>query len=256
MTMKLVSSIALVLGAGSMLAACDIQQPTAGCIVQDSASWAATYELKANQPTCTTPAPVGELVGVYKFTTPEKENSTLLTLRPAGLASRGGRDTTTEPSAQTASGALAEEPDAEFFCSAPTMSEARVDTRASTSGDKTQISYTFSNVKVYSNPRAPGTQLKADLVYNRDGCPAEYTMNAMWPARGCDVAELEKPEADRDPAALCGSGSLINPDFKVRCETRMPNLVVRGFTPEGTPILWPGTCVLDAPVPAFIEEQK
>jgi hypothetical protein len=253
MTTKLVSSMALILGTGAVLAGCDIQQPSAGCIVQDSASWATTYEVKENQPTCATPPPVGELVGVYKFTTPEKENSTLLTLRPQGLASRGGRDTTTEPSAQTAIGALAEEPDAEFFCSAPTMSEAMVDTRASTSGDKTLINYAFSNVKVYSNPAAPGTQLKADLTYTRDGCAAQYSVNSMWPARGCDMAEMEKPEAQRDPAALCGAGSLINPEFDVRCEMRMPNLVVRTFDADGNPIFWPGTCVLAKPVPSFKE---
>jgi hypothetical protein len=230
MTMKLVSSIALVIGAGSMLAACNIQQPTAGCIVQDSASWIATYTKKEGQPTCAKPAPVGELVGVFKFSDPEKENSNLLTLRPAGLASRGARDPG-DTTLQTASGALPSEPDSEFFCTAAAMSDASVTAASSSTEDATQITYKFSKVQVYSNPRAPGTQMKADLAYTRDGCTAEYQMNAMWPAIACDPA-------DTDPAHNCGPGSFINPDFKVKCHETLK------------------ICVLDGEVPAFKEEQK
>jgi len=237
MTMKLVSSMALILSTGALLAGCDIQQPSAGCIVQDSTSWIATYSIKENQPTCPTTLPVGETVGVFKFTDPNKENSTILTLRPNGLASRAPRDPG-DPSLQTAKGALSAEPDTEHFCTAATLSDAMVDTTASATGDKTQIMYKFSNVKVYSHPRAPGTQLKADVTYTRDACTAEYKMNAMWPARPCDPDELAKPENERDLSVLCGPGSFINPDFKVKCHETLH------------------ICVLDGDVPAFKSTQN
>jgi hypothetical protein len=233
MTMKRVSSVVAVLGVGGMLTACNIEQPSAGCVVQDSASWIAKYELKEGQPTCAKAAPAGELVGVFKFVNPENDTAKL-TLRPAGLASRGTRDNgaTTQ---QTAIGNLTTEPDANDFCSASQMSEATVNAVSSASEDATQIAYQYSNVKVYSHPRAPGTQLKADLTYTRDGCTAEYTVNAMWPARGCDPA-------DPEPSHNCGTGSFINPDFDVVCDTTVK------ISAD-----WPGTCVVRKPVPSFKE---
>jgi hypothetical protein len=231
MTMKLVSSMALILGTGALLTACDIEQPSAGCIVQDSTSWIATYTIKENQPTCATTLPAGETVGVFKFTDPSKPDSTpLLTLRPNGLASRATRDPG-DPANQTARGSLSAEPDSEYFCTAQTMSEATVDTTTSTTGDKTQIKYAFSNVQVYSHPAAPGTQMRADVTYTRDACTAVYKMNAMWPARPCDPDELAKPENERDLSLLCGPGSLINPDFKVKCHEDLHICVVDGDVP-------------------------
>jgi hypothetical protein len=234
MTMKRVSSVMAVLGAGVMLAACSMEQPSAGCVVQDSASWIAKYELKTGQPTCAKAAPTGELVGVFKFVNPE-DDTAKLTFRPDGLASRGARDSG-ESTLQTAIGNLSAEADAEDFCAVPQMSEAKVNAASEPNvEDATQISYKFANVKVYSHPRAPGTQFKADLTYTRDGCIAEYTVNAMWPARGCDPASA-------DTSLNCGAGSLINPDFDVVCDTTVK-----------ISSKLPGTCVLKKSVPSFKE---
>jgi hypothetical protein len=232
MTMKRVSTVVAVLGAGVLVTACDIQQPSAGCVVQDSASWIAKYDLKAGQPTCAKPLPSGELVGVFKFRDPTKENSNILTLRPAGLASRGARDAGDQIN-QTAIGSLAEEPDTNDFCKAADLGVASVSAVSSSSEDATQISYKFTNVNVYSAPRAPGTQMQADLSFTRDGCTAEYTMRAMWPARPCD------PD-DAEPSHNCGAGSLINPDLDVVCDTTVK------ISAD-----WPGTCVLKGQVPSF-----
>ena len=62
MTMKHISSVVAVLGIGSLLSACDVQQPSAGCVVQDSTSWIAKYDLKEGQPTCARPLPAGETI--------------------------------------------------------------------------------------------------------------------------------------------------------------------------------------------------
>ncbi|WP_239014469.1 hypothetical protein [Archangium violaceum] len=227
--MKRVSTVVAVLGAGLLVTACDIEQPSAGCVVQDSINWIARYDLKEGQPTCVRPLPPGELVGVFKYRDPNKENSNVLALRPAGLASRGARDTSSDQSKQTAIGSLGSEVDANDFCKAETLSEASVAAASSDTEDATQISYKFSNVEVYSAPRAPGTQLRADLTYTRDGCTAEYEVHAMWPARPCDPAHPE------EPALNCGKGSLINPDMAVTCH---PTLKL---------------CVLAKDVPSFVD---
>lgn len=213
MTMKHISTVVAVLGLGSLLSGCDVQQPSAGCVVQDSASWIAKYDLKEGQPACAKPLAAGETVGVFKYTDPMQANSTIIALRPNGLASRGSRDPGDQRN-QTAVGSLGEQPDENDFCTATELGEATVTAAPKTTApveDETRISYKFKDVKVYTNPRAPGTQLKADLTYTRDGCTAEYAVRAMWPAIACD------PE-DEDPAHNCGPGSFINPDMAVTCD--------------------------------------
>ncbi|WNG49912.1 hypothetical protein F0U60_41685 [Archangium minus] len=209
MTMKRVSTVVAVLGAGLLVTACDIEQPSAGCVVQDSTSWIARYDVKEGQPTCAQPPPAGELVGVFKYRDPNKEDSNVLAMRPAGLASRGSRDPGDQKQ-QTAVGSLGSEVDANDFCKAASLSEASVAAASSATEDATQISYKFSNVEVYTAPRAPGTQLRADLSYTRDGCTTEVKVHAMWPAIGCTPG-------DADPAHNCGKGSKINPDMAVTC---------------------------------------
>lgn len=210
MTMKRVSTVVAVLGAGLLVTACDIEQPSAGCVVQDSQSWIARYDVVGGDETCARPPPAGERIGVFKYRDPNKEDSNVLALRPEGLASRGDRDDVSSQSQQTAVGHLGSEPDANDFCKAETLSEASVSAESTDKEDATQISYKFSNVEVYSAPRAPGTQLRADLTYVRDGCTKQIKVHAMWPAVGCTPGSSE-------PALNCGEGSHINPDMAVTC---------------------------------------
>lgn len=221
MTKNILKTALLVLGAGSLVTGCDLEQPEAPCFVQDHPSWAVKYDpvdapKDANNAACTVVAPTAELLGVFKFVNPDT-GATLLTLRPAGLVSRSLRDNTNPPSAQTATSSLATEPDAEDFCLAPEFSTAMVDaaavpaTATAPAVAATKVTYEFSNVRVYSAPSAPGTQLTGELKYTRDGCTSTYIARALWPAVGCDP-ESELPEEN------CGEGSGLNPDFAAACD--------------------------------------
>jgi hypothetical protein len=271
MIKNIVSVAAAVLGAGALLTGCNFDQPGAGCIVQDAsfANWVAQYELvpDAANPistTCQTKLVKGigasydkdgEVVGVFKFTDPEKEGSTVLTIRPRALYTRAALDPNDgDPSkgewAQTAVGSLADEPDAQNFCSTSNWKVAKVEPRPAGQvrpevPPTTTISYEFSNVKLYAAPDAPGTQLSGDLKYTRDECSANYKVRAIWPAVPCN------PDSTRE-SEKCGTGSGINPNFAVKCDTsfRISNAV----DDDGN-LLFPGTCVASKDIPAFKAEE-
>lgn len=222
MIKNIVSVTAAVLGAGALLAGCNFEQPSAGCIVQDAsfANWYAKYDLKEGQnlsSECLAKSIKGENVGVFKFTDPEKAGSAVLTIRPQGLYSRATRDPG-DPYAQNAVGKLADEPDATNFCAANDFSLATVNAAESSSEAATSISYQFSGVKVYAAPAAPGTQLSGDLTYTRDGCTIEYKVRAIWPSVACN------PDSS-NPAENCGDGSGINPEFAVTCDPELKRCV-------------------------------
>jgi hypothetical protein len=233
MTKNIVSVAAAVLGAGMLMTGCNFDQPSFGCIVQDAsfANWFAKYDLKEGQnitSECQAKVLSGETIGVFKFTDPEKANSSVLTIRPRGLYSRATRDPG-DPYLQTATGKLTDDTDAQDFCSATDFSAATVNAGPKTSNPPeaaTSITYQFANVKVYSAPDAPGTQLTGDLTYTQDGCTAQYTVRAVWPATPCDPTSAK-------PADLCGEGSGINPDFAVECDADL------------------GMCVPSKPIPSF-----
>lgn len=97
----------------------------------------------------------------------------------------------------------------------------------------TDLSYKWSNVQVYVTAAAPGTQFKADVTIELDGCAAEYTAVGMWPAVDCtDYAgtgaaddNFCNPEPDPESGRIIGSG--INPDFgPVKCDTSVNVLPV------------------------------
>lgn len=126
------------------------------------------------------------------------------------------------PSVATAESPFQEEPEADGFCStqgftkaaAVSALEVRNERDDSLLAEAQDVSYGYSNVKVYSDPTAPGTQLSGTFTYTVNGCTAEYDMVAMWPAVGCD------PDSDK-PADNCGEGSGINPDFDVVCDAEL-----------------------------------
>lgn len=230
MTMKIVSAAAVLIGAGSLLAGCSFEQPSAGCISQDATNWQTAYTLDESSITvdatstktlaeCTTTlkALQGETLGVFKFVDPNNRSDAKLALRPNGLASRAGRDPG-DPYASNAVGKMTTEPDANDFCTATGFNAAVVNdpgreanpTTGTTAIAATKISYKFDNVAVYAAPNAPGTQLKGDLEYNRDGCFAKYKVAGVWPSVGC-VPGSEKPKEN------CGEGSGANPDLALKC---------------------------------------
>jgi hypothetical protein len=234
MTKNIVSVAAALLGAGVLVTGCNFDQPEAGCIVQDAsfANWYAKYDLKTDEPIvagCESTLLKGEPLGVFKFVNPEQAGEAKLTIRPFGLGSRATRDPG-DPYLQTAIGSLADDP-VDSFCAATDFSEASVNAGPKTSAPPeaaTTISYRFENVRVYSAPRAPGTQLKGELTYTRDGCTSKYFVRAIWPSVSCDPTS-------NVPADNCGEGSGVNPDFNVKCDEELKRCVPVGDIPAFKP---------------------
>jgi len=195
------------LGLAAVLgASCDTAQPPIGCPVQ-SLEWSATYRPK---PGNTCPVKAGEMLGVQKFSTPERNER--LSIKPQTLADidLDGRDTSRVPYSL---GELAKESDTEGFCAATNMAVAEKHAPADGDLPPADIVYRWSNVRVLAIPRAPGTQMVADLEYTEDGCTARYEVWAMWPG---DV-ECDNGEGQPDDS-LCASAGSINPDFATVCE--------------------------------------
>ena len=240
MTKNILKTALVVLSAGSVMTGCDFEQPEAPCFVQDATNWIVKYDRideprDTNGAACTVVAPKAELLGVYKFTDPDNRANSKIALRPQGLASRGLADTTNDQAEQTAMGSFASEKDAEEFCSGTNFERAFVQTTGATA---TNISYQFENVRVYSAPSAPGTQLKGELTYTRDGCTSKYVVSAMWPAVGCIIGST-------DAADNCGAGSGLNPDFAATCLDGI--VCVTGGT---------ACCVPEKAIPSFRETEE
>ncbi|MCP3138858.1 hypothetical protein [Pyxidicoccus xibeiensis] len=261
MTKNILKTTLVVLAAGSMLAGCDLEQPEAPCFVQDAGNWYAKYDLVSEPRTaagaaCTVVPPIAERLGIYKFVDPEKPNEPIITIRPAGLAGLGARDS--GPSTrQTATGQLATEPDADDFCSGSNFSVATVDAAvvpavpdnpATTANEArpavpaTTITYEFSNVRVYSAPSSPGTQMTGELKYTRDGCTSTYVIRAIWPAAACIQGTTE-------PATNCGNGSGLNPDFAAECAP----IANCGLTQRQIDDGYNGCCVASKTIPSFVD---
>ncbi|HEX8698873.1 MAG TPA: hypothetical protein VF815_08550 [Myxococcaceae bacterium] len=243
-------TVAVGWGLAALLSGCQFEQPQAGCVVQDATfrTWYAKYELKEGHtvpPACEGVLLRGEPLGVFKFTDPYEPGSAILTLRPQGLYGRASRDPGEEPFAQTAVAKLADEPGGDNFCTTEAWAAASVNAEAgsfvapgaveSQEETATQITYEYDQVRVYSAPDAPGTQLTGELTYTRDGCSAQYTFQAIWPAVPCNPASP-------NPSEKCGAGSSINPQFAVVCDTSVQ------LFPE-----YPGVCVAQKPIPSFKE---
>jgi hypothetical protein len=265
MTKNIIKTALVVVSAGSLLAGCDFEQPEAGCIVQDAGNWYAKYDQVqaprlADGTACTAVPPVAERLGVYKFVNPDANNATTLTIRPAGLANLGARDAA-PPSQQTAIGSLATEPDAEQFCGAPTLSVASVNAalvpavadnpatpanEAAAEIPATTVAYEFSNIRVYSAPATPGTQLTGELKYTKDGCTSTYIVRAMWPARPC-------LPGSEDPALQCREGSGLNPDFAAECIPRTGSAMNCDLTTAMIAAGY-GCCVPSKAIPSFRDD--
>ena len=133
-------------------------------------------------------------------------------------------------------------PDDDDVCTVPKLSDARQTLpqftyvppkdkptdppKSPVSVDAGDITYAWSNIRLYVTAALPGTQLVGDLTYTKNGCTASYDVLALWPSVSCDNGKgqpdpsLCDPEAD--PAAGRATGSGINPDIyaenRVKCD--------------------------------------
>ncbi|WP_223642824.1 hypothetical protein [Corallococcus sp. EGB] len=262
MRKSILSSLVMLTAAGS-LTACDVEQPTPGCIVQDATAgaWWAKYDVvtpptgtKTGGGTCgaTEALEVGDNLGVWKFADP-KTGSNILVVRPQYMARLGSADANNTFDSLQVTGNLSADT-TDDFCLAPDFNTATVN--PTTAGVTSNITYTLKNVKVYSSPSSPGTQMTGEVTFVRNGCTSTYVMRAVWPATPCD------PRVDQTDAELgfanCGSGSGINPDFSVECEA-VPKRFWTGrfLTPEEQELEdWPadyneGKCIPSKAIPSF-----
>jgi hypothetical protein len=214
MSKRIVTAVALI-GAAGVISGCSLDQPSAGCIVQDSTDypWQAVYVLKSGDATKSCGQLKGEALGVWKYVEFDKGANEQLTkkraylgIRPEGLAKRfepvvyedevlnadgtvkigddgepemeeitvevveGARDNNyaVAKAATATSETLAEEPDAKGLCATTGFKPATVTTKEVIRENEVDgttevvspaesLSYTFSDLKVYSDPSAPGT---------------------------------------------------------------------------------------------------
>ncbi|OJT18307.1 hypothetical protein BO221_40155 [Archangium sp. Cb G35] len=286
------------IGAAGIISGCALEQPSAGCIVQDSTDypWQAVYVLKSGDATKSCGQLKGEALGVWKYVQFTKDEQTQqltkvgskLALRPQGLADRflpyvyedealnadgsvkvdeDGNPVMEEKEVDRVEGAraddykiakastalsetLADEPDDKGLCATTGFNSASVTSKAVTrtveeSGEtitvvpEETLSYTFTDVKVYSDPSAPGTQLTGTLKYADPECEAEYQVLALWPQVECDVEAFNNP-TEANAADRCDVGSGLNPDFDAVC--------VDGIGPGGAAACVPNPAT---GVPAF-----
>ena len=109
----------------------------------------------------------------------------------------------------------------------------------------TDVTYTWSNVRVYVTAAANGTELSGTLKVEQDGCTAEYAVEGLYPAVSCLVPPPEMMTPDPPPANPCADAARRHPTTRAAMVRRatarratMPQamLVQR---PRSTKLGWP-----------------
>lgn len=129
-----------------------------------------------------------------------------------------------------------EYPDGGDFCSVPQLTTTAVSLPAleavpddpETEEDESlpavearDISYEWSDVRLYTTFTAQATQVIASLRYTENGCTATYTARGLFPYVPCS-----SDEDCNDPA------SSINPDFSTRCSAELGACILAGDPPS------------------------
>jgi len=208
----------------SLLAAgCD--QPSPKCGIQRG-QFAATYTLVSGNGDCSTLK--GEVlnIGVYSpagaSNAPPDPNRVIVGVQPQSLADYlGGAAGVAEPNPEDRGYALGEfsssKPNDADFCVVPSFSNpARV--RLPEIPEQTEmctttpaqpaldVTYEWSDLRVYATAGAYGTQFAARLRYKNGDCVAEYAVTAVYPVISCMAMP---PESDGSPATGDDGGAPI-----------------------------------------------
>ena len=225
-------------------------QPHIACVTARGA-FAAKYTLRDGSGACATL--VGDTIGVQSYN-PRADGLTTSNLKQTNLAiqpkllgdlvARAAESAVSDAGAgdhpYAFGGFTASNPDAAGFCAAPTLQPAHLQLPevpaiapdAAVTGDQgkvavpaTDVEATFSDVRFFVTPAAPGTQMSASLHFKQDGCEANYEVRGLYPAvpcandKGAPDASFCKPEADPEHGHVNGSG--ISPDFRTRCDEKL-----------------------------------
>jgi hypothetical protein len=252
MTKRILTAVA-VFGAASIISGCAIEQPSAGCIVQDASvyAWQASYIPKTEADAAKSCGKLkGERLGVWKFTDPEAAQATkdanlasTLAIRPSRLASltrgsytyeTGALDKDGKPVKKTVtvdrvtrdqwddatsqSTTLPEQSDSEGFCKATGFAQASITVEA-VANEKDA-----SKVELAAASR---TYQYGDIeVYSHPAAPGTQLRGTLTYSEGGCTAEYTVlalwPSVgcvvgSTDPVENCGAGSGLNPDFKAVC---------------------------------------
>jgi len=250
---KRIATAVAVFGAASIISGCNLEQPSAGCIVQDSsfALWQAKYIPKTEADTAKACGQLkGEQLGVWKYSNPDaseamkaENKGSFLAIRPRGLASLTRRSYTYEtgtlddegnPEEKTVtttldksewgkataqSATLPEMPDDEGYCKA---------TGFAATGLSVTAIFNEANGTKEELPAVERTYQYGDVeVYSHPSAPGTQLRGTLtYTENGC-TAEYEVwalwpsvgcVPGSTKPAESCGEGSGLNPDFDAVCD--------------------------------------
>ena len=205
---------------GLLASACD--QPSPKCSIARG-NFAAKYTLMSGTGECATL--VGENIGVDVYYQPVSKKDpqpdldhTSIALQPESLANvlagAAGRVEANPDDHPYAFGPFEKSDPTDEFCTVVSPTPARVrlpeipeqmdmctDTPPQPAVD---VSYSWSNIKIYLTAGAYGTQFGADLTYAKDGCTATYRVTAVYPSVPCGIDTTVAPAA---PATEPDSGA-------------------------------------------------
>lgn len=258
---KRISIAVAVLGAVGTLTGCNLEQPAAGCFVQDSSSaylWQAKYILKdPSQANLSCGKFKGEDMGVLKYTDPEASAATVdanqasrVGIRPRTLANltratytrtttgADGKpvnttiivprvDPATANTASALSTTLARQPDAEGLCLATGFNTATV---AAAAAYKQPV----DGSALIAPAQTVSYTYENIEVYSAPSAPGTQLRGTVKINDGTCTAEYEMwalwPARSCDPTAElsrdnCGDAANINPDFDVACDPDLKRCV-------------------------------
>jgi hypothetical protein len=212
-----------------LLGACD--QPAPKCNVAHGAFWA-QYERVSGEGECA--MLVGEELDVQSYYAQRSKDDkrpdydkASIAIQPFTItAALGNAAGLAEPEAADVPYAIGRfgttAPRSDGFCVAPKLTTAQlhladvpaheVDMCTSApAAPAVDVSYAFSNVRVYFTPAAIGTQFTADLTYTQAGCVAKYKVAAVYPIVSCGaptpLEDAGVSDAETDAAALDAAAS-------------------------------------------------
>jgi hypothetical protein len=262
MNLRLIGSTAGAVLLASILGACDAQQQDPQCMVGKGA-FATVYTLEEGEDASLACAQLKpEPVGLEKYFSKEPGGPASVALRPKTVGDLVAETKATTPKIQLdpdapfepdSVGALTTDaPGADNFCEVPALNPTtQVVTRAiAADGKARNVSYEWSNLRIYNTPQIPGTQFVANLRYSNNGCTAKYKVKGIWPVVDCSreidadadgdgkkdkVPDESKCDPNPDPKVGRTRGSGINPIFPVKCDPDVKICVLTGEVPSDRP---------------------
>ena len=248
-------SAAAVVGLASSLTLSSCAQRPVPCTVGRALPYAAKYKPVSTEGTCDGVAAAslaGDQLGLSAYN-PTKEGGlpdtsqvtvairTVFLGGPTAAAfDRGVVDEDDNHAVAAIGNFTSDVPDDSGICSAPTLtSTAQVlpalpeDAEAELPAqDAVDVKETWSDVSVYVDAAALGTQMKGTYSVTQDGCTATYHVLAMYPATDCTGEDGGPDQAVCDDPA-----SGISPDFPVVCDPALLLCVLDADVDANLPVL-------------------